>query len=283
MLSIPVQFWAAYFKRFLCRLVRWGSEEWMVMGSSDINNAASGMASGLLLAGAVSLLALPSAVLAFSAGFARKGDSAAVAKVLDGIEAKPAQAQLARAVPMRSLAKGKLYLFTPAASPSRPDRSITVAVRVDPQTAKAISVRGASNGVGADGDAASLRIAPTGFSLGVARGYHNFSQNLVPPADSRKGEMPDLSQFSIAPKAGGEDARFNPRIVIDEKKALGRAPRTFAGESEDQVDVGGSLRVTRNLNVTAGVRYSQERDRLRPLTDGKQDGQAVYLGTQFRF
>jgi len=35
--------------------------------------------------------------------------------------------------------------------------------------------------------------------------------------------------------------------------------------------------------VTAGVRYSQERDRLGPLTDGTQDSQAVYLGTQFRF
>jgi hypothetical protein len=31
------------------------------------------------------------------------------------------------------------------------------------------------------------------------------------------------------------------------------------------------------------VRYSQERERLRPLTDGKQDSQAVYVGTQFRF
>jgi opacity protein-like surface antigen len=72
--------------------------------------------------------------------------------------------------------------------------------------------------------------------------------------------------------------------VVDEKQAAGRAPRTFAGEGEDQVDVGGSYRLTRNLNVTAGVRYSQQdRERLHPLTDGKQDNQAVYVGTQFRF
>jgi hypothetical protein len=31
------------------------------------------------------------------------------------------------------------------------------------------------------------------------------------------------------------------------------------------------------------VRYSQERERLTPLTDGKQDSQAVYVGTQFSF
>ena len=253
------------------------------MAKSGISGAANGMASGLLLAGAVSLLALPSAVLAFSAGFGRQGNVATVAETLERIEASESSAELAQAVRLRSLAKGKLYLFTPAEMPSRPDRSITVAVRVDPQTAKAMSVRGPGNG---DGDA--LRIAPTAFSLGVARGYRNFTQNLVPPADSHKPDMktdmPDLSKFSIASGGSGEDSRFSPRIVIDEKKALGRAPRTFSGEGEDQVDVGGSLRVTRNLDVTAGVRYSQEqRDRLRPLTDGKQDSQAVYVGTQFRF
>ena len=41
--------------------------------------------------------------------------------------------------------------------------------------------------------------------------------------------------------------------------------------------------MTRNLDVTAGVRYSQDRDRIAPLTDAEQDGQAVYVGTQFRF
>ena len=50
-----------------------------------------------------------------------------------------------------------------------------------------------------------------------------------------------------------------------------------------RTDVGGAYRVTRNLDVTAGVRYSQDRERLKPLTDGKQDSQAVYVGTQFRF
>ena len=71
--------------------------------------------------------------------------------------------------------------------------------------------------------------------------------------------------------------------MIDETQSAGRAPRTFAGDSDDLVDVGGSYRVAKNLDLTAGVRYSQERERLLPLTDGKQDNQAVYLGTQFHF
>jgi hypothetical protein len=41
--------------------------------------------------------------------------------------------------------------------------------------------------------------------------------------------------------------------------------------------------VTGNLRVTAGVRYSAERERLAPLADGQQDNQSVYVGTRFRF
>ena len=56
-----------------------------------------------------------------------------------------------------------------------------------------------------------------------------------------------------------------------------------AQDRQDRVDVGGSYRVTEHLDVTAGVRYAEDRERLLPLTDGKQDGQAVYVGTQIRF
>ena len=38
-----------------------------------------------------------------------------------------------------------------------------------------------------------------------------------------------------------------------------------------------------NLTVTAGVRSSQERERLDPLTNSVQDSQAVYVGTQIKF
>jgi hypothetical protein len=162
---------------------------------------------------------------------------------------------------------------------------VTVAVRVDSGAPQMISVHGPRLADVTTPGAVPLRIAPTAFNLGVSRGYSNFAQNLVPPADVRKLDMPDLGRFDIgANDSSGDNARLSPRIVMDEKQAAGRAPRTFAGDGENEVDVGGSYRLTRNLNVTAGVRYSsQERERLHPLTDGKQDSQAVYVGTQFRF
>jgi len=241
----------------------------------------SGMATGLMLAGAVSTLALPSAVLAFSSRF-----EAAPATLSENdmgtYDSSPDDPQLAGPVPVRSLAQGgHPFRFTPAGTPTRPDRSVTVAVRVDPQTARGITVKGRAPTKVVAGNT-TLHIAPTAFSLGVSRGYQNFAQNLVAPVQIQKIDMPDLATYQAGKGTGKTNSRFTPRIALDDKPTSGRAPRTFV-DSEDTVDVGGSLRVSRNLDVTAGVRYSQELERLRPVTDGKQDNQAVYVGTQFRF
>jgi hypothetical protein len=243
----------------------------------------AGLTTGALIAGAVGLLALPSAVLAFAAQFdpvATPDPSDENVDVLDRVASGPG---FSRNFPASSLARGKLYPFTPASSPTRPDRSVTVAVRVDPETARALTVRAPRIGAHQPVERPEVRIAPTGFSLGVSRGYANFAQNLVRKDDSQAPATTDLGRFSIASGGSGQAPKFNPRIVMDETQGAGRAPRTFAGDSDDLVDVGGSYRVTRNLDVTAGVRYSQERERLIPPADGKQDSQAVYVGTQFRF
>lgn len=238
-----------------------------------------GMATGLMLAGAVSALALPSAVLAFSSRFEAAAEKLAPNNI--EYDAVPDDSPLPGAIPVRSLAQGHPFRFTPAGTPTRPDRSVTVAVRVDPQTAQAITVKGRAPTKVAVGNT-TLHIAPTGFSLGVSRGYQNFAQNLVTPAEIQKIDMPDLATYRAGKGTRSANSRFTPRIALDDKQTSGRAPRTFA-DSEDIVDVGGSLRVSRNLDVTAGVRYSQELERLRPITDGKQDNQAVYVGTQYRF
>ena len=248
------------------------------------HRAKNGMAAGALLACTVSLLALPTAVLAFSTRFEPNIVPGAADEGLETSGPVESPSQLSRSIPFRSLARGQLYAFTPADTPNRPDRAITVAVRVNPETAKALSIRRSANALASAGDAGELRIAPTAFNLGVSRGYKNFSQGLVSSESKVTTPVPDLGKFSIKSSTSSEDSRFSPRIIMDETQSAGRAPRTFAGDSDDLVDVGGSYRVTKNLDVTAGVRYSQERERLlSPLTDGKQDNQAVYLGTQFRF
>ena len=241
------------------------------------------MTTGLTLGVAVAVLALPSAVLAFSSTMDMKRGTGAAQ--LGAVAAPGEGGQIAAAIPVRSLARGHEFRFTPAGMATRPDRSVTVAVRVDPQSSRMITVRGerlVMPQAKAVGGVTPLQIAPTAFGLGVSRGYNSFAQGIAPKADLRRIEMPDLSALrGVQPKR--EESRFATRVVIEDSLPTGRAPRTFSGDGQDTVDVAGALRVTRNLDVTAGVRYSQDRERLLPLNDGRPDNQAVYVGTQFRF
>lgn len=199
--------------------------------------------------------------------------------------------QIAAQIHGRTASHGRLFRFTPAGMDNRPDRAVTVAVRVNDIGAQDLVVRSALPAGATAPGAAPVRIAPMVYNLGVARGYQSFAAT---PGLSRESarldiqrlEMPDLRAIGRKESfaaAGSVPARLAPRIELDTRERMGRAPRTFEGQGDYQVDLGGSYRLTRNLDVTAGIRYSPERDRLRPLTDGKKDSQAVYVGTQFRF
>ena len=239
-----------------------------------------GTATALLLSGAVGALALPSAVLAVASGLdprelIENPQSAGTSFIASSVDPR-----LSRSITVRALSKGRMFRFTPAATTSPADHSVTVAVRVD-DTGRNFAARPQLARGETDAGSPLLRLTPNGYSLGVSRGYSSFAQNLGIAAD--KTDLPDLASYKPSSSAKGDPARFSPRIALDEKEKPGRSPRTFEGQGEQTVDVGGSYRLTRNLNVTAGVRYSSESDRLRPLTDGRQDSQAVYVGTQFRF
>ena len=241
-----------------------------------------GKSSALLLCGAVSLLALPSAVLAFAATFGADLPDGVATAGNSGFIPSEVDPRLARSITVRALAKGQSFRFTPAAVPTGMDRSVvTVAVRLNDVSGQSLALRAPAAGDAGETSTA-LRIAPTGYSLGAARGYRSFAQNAVPATPIRQLAAPDLASYQPKPGVAADPSRFAPRIALDEREKTGRSPRTF-DQADQQVDLGGSYRVTRNLNVTAGVRYSSDRDRLRPLTDGRQDSQAVYVGTQFRF
>ena len=174
--------------------------------------------------------------------------------------------------------------FTPANAPGNRERTVTVAVRVDSDIAEAINIRSALNTSGGQGDGISA-IASTRYNLGTARGYKSFARPAASlPEGISRIEMPDLANFRPAePATADKPSRFQPRIALEGNGKPGRAEGTFEALGSQSVDLGGAYRITRNLDVTAGVRLSQERDRLAPITDSEQDSQAVYVGTQFRF
>ncbi len=251
-------------------------------------------AGGIALAlAAVAALAIPGAGLALPSLVNADSDGASFTLFTPaGVDP-----QLAQRVNANLREGGVRTRFTPTRSGETENvasgsRTVTVAVRVDDGSARAISVRKAIASVGTaeriSAPVSTRRTAPLlsagRYDLGVARGYQNFAKTPKLAAGVRDIAMPDLSEFRPdTGSAADKPSRFQPRIALEKDETPGRSPRTLAARGEQSVDVSGAYRITRNLDVTAGVRLSQDDDRFAPLSDSVQDDQAVYVGTQFRF
>lgn len=245
------------------------------------NGKGKGRVIPAVLAAAGLALGLPGAGLAVSGSNAQQ----ASAKAIAGLPFTPANVDPGLALKVASVLGNEGLRFTPASNPGRDrDRTVTVAVRVDRATARAISIRQPLESVG--GEARPVILAATRYNLGIARGYQSFvqpSRTPVMPEGLRDVAMPDLSTYRPEDAKRGKPSRFGSRIALEQGQRSGRTAGSFDALEEQSIEVQGSYRVMRNLDVTAGVRLSQERDRLAPLTDGVEDDKSVYVGTQIRF
>lgn len=166
------------------------------------------------------------------------------------------------------------FRFTPSES-RRGSRALTVAVRARSTRALASVDRAAQP--------ATLSLAPIAYNLGVSVGWKRFAVSgdvtrvdLVSQPGSR--ERADLGVSYSGKRASG-------RVTAIADRPLTNTPVLIGDKPSYSIDVGGSYSLTRNLDVTAGVRYKSEteRERLPRLTDNRRDSQAVYVGTAFRF
>lgn len=232
--------------------------------------------SGLLLSAAA---LVPSIALAFSSGFDSRPVSIDARGGIGSFTPASVDPRLADKLKFSALRGDKMFRFTPAASAAKGSRALTIAVRVRPDSAKAINIRPDLASDGGQG-AGLVQITPTAFSLGVAKGFTKFAL----PASIRQQDeaLPDIGQLGRSDSA--RKSRFSPRIELDDIQApTTRAVRPFNDQGSYSLDVGGAYKVTRNLDVTAGIRLRSERDRLTGLTNEQYDSQAVYVGTEFRF
>lgn len=166
------------------------------------------------------------------------------------------------------------FRFTPSEGRIEGNRAITVAVRAN-RDIGTDGMRGAASPV-------AVSMAPTAYSLGAAVGWKRFALS----GDMTKldlGVQPGSREaFDLGVSYVGNRATARVKAIAD--RPLATAPKLANGElSTYSLDVGGSYSLTRNLDVTAGVRYKSDRDRLERLRDDRRDSQAVYLGTAFRF
>lgn len=172
------------------------------------------------------------------------------------------------------------FRFTPATTSVRLNRSVTVAVRA---RTGPVSVGERASLVSASQGTSGLNaLTPVAYNLGVAVGWRRFAVS----SEVAKVELGALGGREVVDVGVSYNARkFSTRVAVGADSATPGTPRALAvGTSGYTLDVGGSYRLSRNLDVTAGVRYrTSERDRLAPLTDNRRDSQAVYIGTAFKF
>ena len=168
------------------------------------------------------------------------------------------------------------FRFTPTSGSLSGQRSVTVMVRAAGEDRVAVNRT-----------VDAIDIKPVAFSLNGAHSWRKFA---LPDAVGRKAldpvpveTMVDAKNFSLD---DGKKDRFSTKMMLENRREAGVATtvRNPSADKDYSLDLAGSYSLTRNLNVTAGVRYNNSvAGRLTPMTDERQDSQAVYLGTIFKF
>jgi hypothetical protein len=169
------------------------------------------------------------------------------------------------------------FRFTPSEAHDDGRQPVTVTVRGRSSHA---SIESASHTVA---PSATVSVAPIAYNIGVAVGWKRFAlSGDVTHVDL--GSKPGSSQ-SLDMGVSYTGHRISGRVKASASKPLDNTPRLIAEDPSYSIDVGGSYSLTRNLDLTAGLRYKSERDRdrLQRLADDRRDSQAVYIGTAFRF
>ncbi|QGP79654.1 hypothetical protein [Sphingobium sp. CAP-1] len=170
-------------------------------------------------------------------------------------------------------ASGQGFRFTPTSGSLSGQRSITIMVRASADRL--------------DRTPTPVDIKPVAFSL---NGAHNWRKFALPDSVGRKAldpvpveTMVDAKNFALE---DSKKDRFSTKVLIETRREPGTAAtvRNPSADKDYSLDLASSYSLTRNLNVTAGVRYNNSTaGRLTPMTDERQDSQAVYFGTIFKF
>lgn len=171
-------------------------------------------------------------------------------------------------------ASRKSFRFTPTSGSMSGQRSVTVMVRSDDE------------GVTVSRTLPMVAITPVAFSLNNnARNWRKFA---LPESIGRK-ELDPVAAEPIAAVRNfsleqGKKDRFSTKVLVETHRDATSGLRNPVTDKDYTLDLASSYSLTRNLNVTAGVRYNGSTvGRLTPMTDDRQDSQAVYLGTIFKF
>ncbi len=170
------------------------------------------------------------------------------------------------------------FRFTP--SESRPANTKAVSIAVRARSARGITVVDRASPL----PASTVALTPIAYNLGVAVGWKRFAVS----GDVAKVDLAGLpgSRESADIGVSYTGKRVSGRVNASADRPAGNGPKLIEDAPAYSIDVGGSYALTRRFDLTAGVRYKAERDRLgsQGTTDRNgRDSRAVYIGTAFRF
>ncbi len=166
------------------------------------------------------------------------------------------------------------FQFTPSEGTVIGSRAIKVAVRSATMQAE----RPADRTVAAVTTMPALN--PVAYNLGMASGL------------KRMALSGDLTRLDVSQPGSREPLAlgipYTPRKIIGHTVTAGDRgsadqPKMITDTSGYSLDTGGSYKLTRNLDVTAGARARTDRERMLRVAPDRREGQAIYVGTAFRF
>ena len=197
-----------------------------------------------------------------------------------------ADARLAAAFARREF-RSASFRFTPATASLDKSKAVRVAVRARSGAATQAAARTPVSSVNA-GSAASAdstpttitAVTPTAYNLGVSVGWKRFAlsgdvgrvENGAVPGERKSAEV----------GVGYSGKKAGAKVKVAAERAEGNQ-RLVGVDATYSLDLGASYSIARNLDVTGGVRYKVQQERLQPMADARRDSQAVYIGTAFRF
>lgn len=238
-----------------------------------LKRTAMGTVGGAALA--VFALVLTPALAASNQAQKAKRPRAAPLITLGGFTPAAADPRLAAEFARRGAQLGS-FRFTPSSVSPDKSKAVKVAVR-----ARAATPAQAVRTLAENSALPVTAITPTAYNLGVSVGWKSFALS------------GDVAKVQGGAVPGGREAaevgisysgkQFTGRVGVGAERSDPSQLRIVPQEQSYSLDVGGSYRITRNLDVTGGVRYKIQQDRLEPLKDERRDSQAVYVGTAFRF
>ncbi len=178
----------------------------------------------------------------------------------------------------RSTVRSAGFRFTPVKSKA-PSRGVTVAVRA--RTTAPAPVRADKAVTIAEASTSGFVVPAGAYKLGVSVGWKNFALS----GGVAQGDLGALQGGRRSSDVGISytQKRLTTRVQVESDRPAINGARPINRDESVAVDFGGSYRLSRKLDLTAGVRYKAERDRLAPVADTRRDSQAVYIGTQIRF